>query len=101
MNREECLIEITKELQLYNKVSHHTLGNVADIIDKYVQHKVNELNKSDVMRGCDLKGKGAMLAFGLIYASNGYKGEITMDTEFISALLGEYAEIAAKASNHA
>ena len=57
--------------------------------------------KQYVMRGCDLKGKGAMLALGLTYASNGYKGEITIDADFISALLGEYAEIAVKESNHA
>jgi len=55
--------------------------------------------KQYVMRGCDLKGKGAMLALGLTYASNGYKGEITIDADFITALLGEYAEIAVKASN--
>lgn len=35
MNKEELIIAITKELQLYNKVSLHTLGNISDLIDKY------------------------------------------------------------------
>jgi hypothetical protein len=43
MNREQCLIEITKELQVYNKVSLHTLGNVADIIDKYANSQISKI----------------------------------------------------------
>ena len=49
--------------------------------------------KPIVMRGCDLKGKGSMLALSLTYANAGYKGEFTLDAEFVKALLKEYTDV--------
>lgn len=48
----------------------------------------------NALRGCDLKGAGAMLALGLTYASAGYKGEFIVDAEFVKALLKEYTDVA-------
>lgn len=48
MNKEELLIAITKELQLYNKVSLHTMGNISDLIDRYHQTAV---------KGCQCKDR--------------------------------------------
>jgi hypothetical protein len=50
--------------------------------------------KPIVMRGCDLKGKGSMVALSLTYANAGYTGEFTLDAEFVKALLKEYTDVA-------
>lgn len=53
MNKEQCIIEILKELNLYqqenmfNKVSLHTMGNISDILEKYRESEVKKLNKSN------------------------------------------------------
>jgi hypothetical protein len=57
MNKEELLIAITKELQLYNKVSLHTMGNISDLIDRYHQTEVKKLDKPVVMQGCQCKDR--------------------------------------------
>lgn len=57
MNKEELLIAITKELQLYNKVSLHTMGNISDLIDRYHQTEVKKLPKHGVMQGCQCKDR--------------------------------------------
>lgn len=46
-----------------------------------------------VMRGCDLKGRGAGLTLGLIFAKAGGKGEFVMDGEFVQALLNEMVQL--------
>ena len=50
--------------------------------------------KPIIMRGCDLKGRGAMLALGLTLANAGYTGEFTLDADFVRALLKEYIDVA-------
>lgn len=57
MNKEELLIAITKELQLYNKVSLHTMGNISDLIDRYHDTEVKKLLKHSVMQGCQCKDR--------------------------------------------
>jgi hypothetical protein len=63
-----------------------------------VQPKKSSRNsgKPPVMRGCDLKGRGAGLALSLIFAEAGGKGEFIMDGEFVQALLNEMVQIGLK-----
>lgn len=49
MNKEQLIIEITKELQLYNKVSLHTMGNISDLIDKYTEAEVNKISSKPIV----------------------------------------------------
>ena len=52
-----------------------------------------DTNEKIILRGQDLNGKGAMLVLALTHATNNCSGDITIDSDYVRALLIEYTEL--------
>lgn len=82
MNKEQMIIEITKELQLYNKVSLHTLGNISDLIDKYTASQPLKIDPEQLWEEYSVDGIALFRAHFLrMFAEKGIGGQQWMSVK--------------------